>query len=81
VSAAGLVAALKVPSPLPNRIVTLLLPALAITRSGTPSPLKSPTASESNTLAERDYRDETPQRVQEGQQLPASNQRSLKTHG
>src|SRR5271170_884992 len=45
-SAAGLVAALKVPSPLPNRIVTLLLPALATARSGTPSPLKSPTASE-----------------------------------
>src|SRR5271170_3057344 len=46
VSAAGPAAAVKVPSPLPIRIVTLLLPALATARSGTPSPLKSATAME-----------------------------------
>src|SRR5271170_2112019 len=46
VSAAGLGAAVKVPSPLPSKIDTLLLPALATARSATPSPLKSATATE-----------------------------------
>jgi hypothetical protein len=42
---------------------------------------RCPHRKQSNTLAERDCRNETPQRAQEGQQLPAASQRSLKTHG
>ena len=45
-SAAKLGAAAKVPSPLPIRIVTVLSPVLATARSGMPSPLKSPTATD-----------------------------------
>ena len=41
---AGLAAAVKVPSPLPSRIVTLLLPELATAKSSLPSPLKSAAA-------------------------------------
>ena len=39
-------AAAKVPLPLPSSTLTLSLPALATARSGLPSPLKSPTATE-----------------------------------
>ena len=37
---------MKVPSPFPRRMVSVLLPAFAIARSGMPSPLKSPAAIE-----------------------------------
>jgi hypothetical protein len=42
--AAGLAAAVKLPSPLPSRIVTLLLPESVTARSSWPSPLKSAAA-------------------------------------
>ena len=39
-------AAWKVPLPLPSSTLTLSLPSLATARSGLPSPLKSPTATD-----------------------------------
>ena len=39
-------AAWKVPLPLPSSTLTLLLVMLAVARSGLPSPLKSPTATD-----------------------------------
>src|SRR6185503_13376784 len=43
-------AAWNVPSPLPRRTETSLLPRFALTRSFTPSPLKSPTATHCGLL-------------------------------
>src|SRR5436305_137956 len=40
----------KPPLPLPSRMLTLLLLRLATARSGLPSPLKSPTATEAGVL-------------------------------
>src|SRR5882757_2065757 len=46
----GLAAAVNVPSPLPKRTVTVLLKVFATARSDLPSPLKSPTATDSGLL-------------------------------
>src|SRR5438105_10601424 len=50
VSAAKLVAALKLPTPSPNRTDTLLEARFATTRSCLPSPLKSPMATDQELL-------------------------------